>query len=187
MPRPDIADRSSALQTDICAGILFHAIAKHGNHVIVGNNLAFGGHVAQLVDRLDANTRILVVHERIEQRLPDDILRFRTVQRFERLQPYRSVTIFTNRVAKSLPNFGIVIAHPKQIHCLQAHVRAECLVAAQDVKQYTLYVGVIHGALHRNRLFGFKLQLHFRRIVSDRRQHIHPRYIGGMKIQFART
>src|ERR1700728_345569 len=75
LARADVADGCGALQANVRVRILLHALAEHVHAVIVGVHLAVRGHIAQRIHGFDAHAGILVIHQRIEQRLAGRFLR----------------------------------------------------------------------------------------------------------------
>src|ERR1700722_2399589 len=62
LPRPEILNRRRALQTNIRAGILVHALAQYREQVSVRFHLPLRCHRAQRVNCLHAHPGILVIH-----------------------------------------------------------------------------------------------------------------------------
>ncbi len=125
----------------------------------------FSRHLAQRVDRFHTHARILIVHQRIEQRLSDDVLRLRPVQRFQRFQPHRGVLVRVYRLAQRCANVRIIVASAKQLNSIHPHIRIKTLAVVQEVNQNAFHFVVIYGSLHRHRLPGIKLQLYLRRLI----------------------
>src|SRR5580704_4824318 len=62
LPRPEILNRRRALQTNIRAGVLVHALAQYREQVSVRFYLSLRCHRAQRVNGLHAHPGVLVIH-----------------------------------------------------------------------------------------------------------------------------
>lgn len=153
--------------------------------MIVSVHLTLGGHVAQRINRFHAHSRVLIVHQRIKQRLANQVLRFGAVESFERLQSHRRIVIRVDRLAECRTYIRIVVARTQQIHCIQSYIRIETLIIVQHVHQHALDVIIIHGAGYHERLLCPHLQLHARRLVIRRWKHVDSRHISSVKIERA--